>query len=377
MKGRFHPLAWLAWLLPAAFLIVQVRNPLYLIVLLLGILVVRAFCAVSESPLPLALGRLATLVLLLATLFHMLTAHIGSTTLFSLPASWWLIGGPITLESAVAGFANGLALFTLLLLFVTFNMAVPVYELSRLTPPALRNVGMVMLIGLTYMPQTARHWQQIREAQAVRGHRLRSWRDWRPIFIPLLTGGLERSMSLAEAMVARGYGSTSDSQQPAAVRLALLLGLISVLGGWALAAWWPLPGWGLVLLGVLVVAVVYRQLGRLSPRTIYRPRPWLLRDTLVVVTAALTLLPILLNRFLGGTLLYYSPYPAITLPPFNPLIGLSLLLLVAPAIIDLATDNWLHVERFAKSLPYPRTSIYSHNHRHDLPTHPNRVTKDA
>src|SRR5690606_14671536 len=121
------------------------------IVLLLGILVVRAFCAVSESPLPLALGRLATLVLLLATLFHMLTAHIGSTTLFSLPASWWLIGGPITLESAVAGFANGLALFTLLLLFVTFNMAVPVYELSRLTPPALRDVGMVMLIGLTYM----------------------------------------------------------------------------------------------------------------------------------------------------------------------------------------------------------------------------------
>lgn len=372
MKGRFHPLAWLAWLLPAAFLIVQVRNPLYLLVLLLGVLVVRSFCAVSQSPVPISLGRLATLILLLATLFHMLTAHIGRTVLFSLPASWWMIGGPITLESAVAGFANGLALLTLLLLFVTFNMAVPVYELSRLMPPALRDVGMVMLIGLTYMPQTARHWQQIREAQAVRGHRLRSWRDWRPIFIPLLTGGLERSMNLAEAMVARGYGSTSDSQQPAAVRLALLLGLIGILGGWVLAAWWPLPGWGLVFLGVLVVAIVYRQLGRLSPRTIYRPRPWLVRDTLVVVAAVLLLLPILFNRFLDGAALYYSPYSTITLPPFDPLIGLSLLLLVAPAIIELSTTNWPHVERYF--------GVVQHKFGKSLiqtPDLPNRVTKDA
>ena len=48
-------------------------------------------------------------------------------------------------------------------------------------------------MAITYVPETARHFQRIREAQAIRGHRLRGLRDWRPIVIPLLVGGLERA----------------------------------------------------------------------------------------------------------------------------------------------------------------------------------------
>lgn len=339
MKGRFHPVAWLVWLLAAALLIVQIRNPLYLLILLMGTLVVRSICSVNQTPLPFSLGRLGVVIILLATLFNLLTAHIGRTVLFTLPASWWLIGGAVTLEAAVAGAINGLALLTLIVLFVTFSMAVPVYELSRLTPPALRDVGMILLIGLTYMPQTARHWQQIREAQAVRGHRLRTWRDWRPLFVPLLIGGLERSVNLAEAMVARGYGSTDDSSQPVAIRLALLAGLVSVLGGWVLTGWWPWSGWVLVVVGTLIVMVVYWQLGRLSPRTTYRARHWTIGDPFVVVFAALLLLPMLFDRLLGQSLLYYSPYPVVTLPPFHLWVGLALLLIVAPAFIDLVRTS--------------------------------------
>jgi energy-coupling factor transport system permease protein len=197
----------------------------------------------------------------------------------------------------------------------------------------------VILIALTYMPQTARHWQQIREAQAVRGHRLRSWRDWRPIVIPLLIGGLERSVNLAEAMVARGYGSTGDRGQPFMIRLLLLVGLASVLAGWILTAWWPWPGWALVALGSLLVVLVYRQLGRLTPRTTYRVRLWTNRDSLVVIATVLLLLPAIVDRLSGRSILYYAPYPVAMLPPFDPLAGLALTLIAAPAVIRLVDTN--------------------------------------
>ena len=35
---------------------------------------------------------------------------------------------------------------------------------------------------------------RIREAQAVRGHRVQGIRDWLPIVVPLLVSGLERAM---------------------------------------------------------------------------------------------------------------------------------------------------------------------------------------
>jgi len=343
-------MAWLAWLLAAAVLVVQVRNPLYLLILLLGIAVVRAFCTVNRAVLPFSVARLGGWIILLATLFHLLTAHLGRTVLFTLPASWWLIGGPLTLESAVAGAINGLALLALLLLFLTFQSAVPLHELSRLTPAALRDVGVVVLIALTYMPQMARHWQQIREAQAIRGHQVRTWRDWRPIAIPLLVGGLERSVNLAEAMVARGYGSTADDRQPTAIRLLLLMSLLSILGGWVLAGWWPWLGWSLVAFGVLLIGVVYRALGRLTPQTVYRPRRWTVWDGLLIGTAGLLLLPLVLERLWGWAQLYYTPYPTIQLPPFELLTGLLLALIVAPALIDLGrTDD--HNSPFNLSLP--------------------------
>jgi energy-coupling factor transport system permease protein len=335
VKGHFHPLAWLAWLAASAFLIVQVRNPFYLLILLLGTLVVKRICAVNTAILPFSVARIGLLILLFSTLFHMLTVHLGRTVLWTLPPFWWLIGGPVTLESAVAGAINGLALLALLVLFVAFSAAVPVHELSHLTPPALRDLGIVLLIALTYMPQTARHWQQIREAQAVRGHRIQGWRDWRPIIIPLLTGGLERSVNLAEAMVARGYGSTGDSDQPIKIRLLLLGSLASILGGWVLSGWWPWSGWSLAGVGVLMIVFVYRWLGRRSPRTTYRVRHWTKRDSLLVLSATLLLLPAGLDRLFGRSTLYYSPYPVFTLPPFEPLVGVALALIAAPAMITL------------------------------------------
>jgi hypothetical protein len=82
--------------------------------------------------------------------------------------------------------------------------------------------------------------------------------------------------------------------------------------------------------GVLVVGVVWFA-GRSVRHTVYRPRRWTVRDTLVVVGCGLALVAVVLPP-VGRDTLYYSPYPRLTLPVFDPLVGLGLLGLLAPAV---------------------------------------------
>jgi len=75
--------------------------------------------------------------------------------------------------------------------------------------------------------------------------------------------------------------------------------------------------------------------GRAVPRTAYRTHRWTARDTLIVLGCGLTLATVLLPLPLvdRGTL-YYTPYPRLTPPAFDPLIGLGLLGLLAPAVVS-------------------------------------------
>lgn len=334
---RYDARAWLVWLAAGGLLVLATRNPLYLVVLLAVSRAVQAVCEAREGAAwRLPFWRIAALILVFSTLFNLLTAHIGQTVLARLPARWWLIGGPLTLEAAVFGFVAGLSLVALLSFFLAFNTIVPTHELAGLTPGALYELGLVMLIALTYVPETIRHYRRIREAQAIRGHRLRGLGDWRPILLPLLIGGLERAMNLAETMVARGYGATATTAAPRRVRLLLLGGLLLALGGALRLAWRGADGWVLIGGSVLVVGLAYRDLSRRAPRTRYRLRRWAWADTVVVGAALLPLLFLLPLPGLDGVGLGYAPYPRVTPPPFNVWVGLAILGLAAPAILEVA-----------------------------------------
>jgi energy-coupling factor transport system permease protein len=330
--------AWLAWTLTTLVAASSTRNPLYTVLLLLISMVVGVACAPAEhrpgfsSPM-----RFAVVAIPLAVLFNGLTAHLGDTVLLRLPDWLPLLGGPVTLEALVFGAMNGLTLTTIFSGFAVFNQATPVRDLVRLTPRAFHEAGVVLSIALTFIPQTTRSLNRIREAQAVRGHRVRGPRDWLPIFVPLLVSGLERSMELAEAMVARGYGAISDRPQPLRTQGPLVLGLFALLGGWL--AWMFVPSWrgvalgGMISGGGLIVGVLWLA-GRAAPRTAYRRPRWTIRDTLVALGCGLTLAVVLLPLPLmeRGTL-YYAPYPRLTLPAFDPLVGFGLLGLLVPALI--------------------------------------------
>jgi energy-coupling factor transport system permease protein len=323
---------WAIWVLATAVLTMIIRNPFYMVIIFLAARLVAAEWGRVANPLPLPFWRIGLLMLTFSALFNGLFAPLGGTTLFNLP-NWPLIGGPVTLESILFGLINGFILWTLLAVFLALNAIVPAHQLVRLTPRAFHDLGVVMLIALTYLPETTRHLQRIREAQAVRGHRLRSWRDWPPILLPLLIGGLERAMQLAETMVARGYGAAHDVGQRGRVRLLLTVTLALAFGGWLTLLWQrPFLGGGLLAAATLLIGALLWQMGRRTQTTRYRPARWRWPDTLLVATAVIPLALVWLPwPGLDRTSLYYSPYPALSWPSFSPLLGLGLALLALPA----------------------------------------------
>jgi energy-coupling factor transport system permease protein len=331
----FDVRAWVVWLGSGALMAIYLRNPLYLVLLLLIARVVMMLWKSSEnSVLQLPFWRMAILILLFSTIFNVLMAHFGETVLISLPENLYLIGGPLTLEAAVYGLINGLSLVVLLALFFTFNAVVPASQLTTLVPAALHELGLVLVIAITYIPETIRHFHRIRDAQAIRGHRLQGLRDWRPIMIPLLVGGLERAMNLAETMVARGYGGVSPISAPHRVRALAAAGLVCIFVGALRLGWQSVDGWFFLLVGGGFIVVAYRELSKSARRTHYRTIKWSWRDSIVVLSACIPLL--LLSGVFPGmdrSALAYSPYPLFSVPPFELWVGASLLGLLAPGVL--------------------------------------------
>jgi energy-coupling factor transport system permease protein len=273
----------------------------------------------------------------LATLFNGLTVHFGETVLLHLPTWVPLLGGSVTLEACAYGAINGLTLTAIFSGFSTFNQVTPARDLVRLTPRAFHEAGVVLSIALTFVPQMTRSLSRIREAQAVRGHRVRGLRDWLPIFVPLLVSGLERALGLAEAMVARGYGAVTDRAHSLRTQALLALGLLALLLGWLATLFlpqWRAAGIGGMIAGAGLIAGLLWQAGRSVAHTTYRARRWTGRDSLVVVGCAMTLVVLLVPLpFVDRETLYYSSYPRLTLPLFDPGVGLALLGLLVPALV--------------------------------------------
>lgn len=326
----FDVRAWLAWVVAGSLAAMIARNPAYTLLIILAALWVDRRCARPEQSFDLPFGRIAILVLGLSALFNMAFVHLGETVLLRLPAGWPLVGGALTLEAVAAGLVNGLIILALLALFLAFNAVVRTGDLVRLVPNAFHDLSVVLLIALTYVPETARHWQRIREAQAVRGHQLRGWRDWRPLIVPLFVGGLERALTLSEALVARGFNAPAGLPLSNWRRGLFLVVLMLALFGWGLALWFGWPGWLLlVAAGFLLVGLLW-QAGRRVPRTRYRPGRWQIQDSILVAVSGVVLLMLLLA---AGSGWQYSPFPRLSLPAFDPLMGIALLLLAYPAVV--------------------------------------------
>jgi len=331
-----HPLAWALWIAAAVVILTLTRNPLYLLLTTGAIALVLR----RRAPLPahpnlaavLSPLRFGLLVVTTAALFNGAMVHVGTTVLFALPAWIPLLGGAWTAEALLYGALNGAALAALFAAFTVINRVLPVRSILRLSPRAYYPAALAISIAVTFVPTTLQQMQQIREAQAVRGHRLRGMRSWLPLVIPLLEGGLERSLQLAEAMMARGFAGGSEPPQRAP-QVAVLAGFVLMVGGWLLQELWPQgAGTALLLAGAALLAVGLWRAGRSYPHTVYRPDRWQRWDWAIaagaLVAAGVYLLPL---AGVDRNSIFYYPYPSLSVPGIDWRIGLATLGLAVPA----------------------------------------------
>jgi len=348
----FHPKAWGLWLLAALLPFSLTKNPYYLLIAIgaVGVvyLALRGHAATGRQWT--AFLRIGLFLAGFSVVFNMLFVRAGATRLFTLPALRWQvsggaqgatviqIGGPVSLESLVYGLAQGLGLVGILLALATFNALVDHYRLLRSTPRFLYQSAVVTSIAVTFVPQLMAAQEEIREAQLLRGHRFRTLRDLPPLFVALLAEGLERSITLAESMSARGFGGDAGKEERSglALKATIALALLVLVCGAVVSSYFRSGAAGTLLMaaGAGMLSAVVWTVGRGVNRSSYLRGTWTFADTALSAAAAAVILLLLAAQAWQRASLVFYPYPRLEAPGFAPVIGLSLLLLTAPVVVN-------------------------------------------
>jgi len=291
-----HPGAWWVWALGLATAASRTTNPLVLalIVAVAGWVVSRRRPDAPWSRSYSVFLRLGLVVIAIRVAFTVvLGAGIGEHVLVTLPEiplpDWMAgvsIGGPVTAEELLLSVYLGMVLATMLACIGAANSLASPARLLASVPAALYEVGVAVVVAMTFAPQLVGDVARVRTARRLRGRPDRGVRAFLGSVMPVLEGALERAVDLAAAMDSRGYGRTGPVA-PRVRRTAsalLLLGVVGVcLGVYAMLDGGT-PGavaLPLLALGVVAGLVGLRLAGRRAVRTRYRPDPWALPEWLV------------------------------------------------------------------------------------------------
>lgn len=340
-----HPGAWWLWALGLAATASRTQNP----VPLLLILVVTGFVVAarkSDAPWAKSYGaflKLALLVIAIRIVFQAVlsSGSQGPTVLFTLPelpvpgSTGIKLGGEVSLEAVLRAFYEGLQLATILVCVGAANALGSARRLLRSVPGALYEVGVAVVIALTFAPQLVTDAARVRAAHRLRGQS-GGLRALKRLAMPVLEGALDRSVELAAAMDSRGYGRTKEAG-PAARRLTGLLvlgglvglcvGVYGLLSGTS-ADWMGLP----MLLGGTVLAAAGIHLGgRRTGRTTYRPDPWALPEWLVAGSGLVAAVTMFVTVETDPASLVLASITAV--PPVPVLAVLGILVAMLPAIL--------------------------------------------
>ncbi|MBB5933234.1 energy-coupling factor transporter transmembrane component T [Streptomyces zagrosensis] len=334
-----HAGAWWVWALGLAVAASRTANPL-LLGLLIGVAGYVVAVRRTQDPWARSYGAFVKIGLVVIGIRLIFAVFLGSPipgthtvlTLPQAPLPEWAkgvrIGGRVTAEGLVFALYDGLKLATLLICVGAANALANPARLLKSLPGALYEAGVAIVVAMTFAPHLVADVQRLRATRRLRGRADRGVKALWQVGLPVLEGALERSVALAAAMDARGYGRTA--QVPRAVRhttTALTLGgLLGVCAGTygllaAQGAGYALP----VLLAGLAAALGGLWLGgRRSVRTRYRPDRWGARAWLVSGSGA----------GVAGLMIWASAYaPTALHPPAVPLTAPTLPLWPAASVL--------------------------------------------
>jgi energy-coupling factor transport system permease protein len=340
-----HPGAWWVWALGLATVASRTTNPL-LLALVLATLTAVVTARRSDAPWARSFGlflRLALVVLVFRTLAQVLlgTSTSGTVllTLPEVPLPAWAagvsLGGPITTGALANALVEGLRLATMLACIGAANALANPKRLLASLPAALYEVGVAVVVALSFVPALAGSVQRIRAAKRLRGRPDRGVRGLASVALPVLEDALERSLALAAAMDSRGYGRRAVV--PTTVRrltsVLLLGGLAGVcLGVYGLldASGPPLLGLAGTLLGTSAAAAGLALGGRRTLRSRYRPDPWRGPEWVTAAAGVAAITGSVATGLLAPAMLVPDPLPLGALP-LPPLASAGVLVALLPA----------------------------------------------
>lgn len=333
-----HSITWVIWLISILGALSSTRNPFHLLLILLILIIMIKLNeknSAIDNSFQVSLFPLILILIFSTTLFNALVSHNGETMVTSIPGNIWLFSGPITLEAILYGFSNGVILSSILLAFMIFNQSLSAKSIIRMIPRAFFPLALMISIAMNFLPSIKRRLEEIRQVQAIRGHQLRHLPDYASLFLPLLTDGLERSIWLAEAMTARGFVFNMAQQQSKKNQFVIIGGLLVFMSGWFLQLK-NKNGYalGLSYAGLMVVLFWFWWISRKIPHSNYKREKWYTSDSIISIIEILILgfyiLPI---SFIDRQILLYNPYPRVTLPNFDMMIGVLSLAFLIPGFI--------------------------------------------
>jgi energy-coupling factor transport system permease protein len=337
-----HPLAWAAWFVAAAGVVLVVDDPptSMLAIGTTSIVASRLALPGPEGRAWSVMLRLGFAFLVLRVVLFGLTGHTGPTMIVTLPRAElpaWLggfgIGGRITGEVVAQAASEGLKIAALLLACGVIVSVLPVHRIVRALPRFAFEAGLVVGIALAFAPTVLRTAADVRDAQRLRGHRFRGLRSWRPLVIPVLESALERSLTLAASMETRGFGRASTPIARGARALSVA-GAAGVCVGGGLAIFGSAAGSVIAAAGLVALVAGARALGAAQRRTRYRPDRFTGWDAAVIAGAVIALGAAVVARA-TGTGAWYA-YPVVSWPAVAPAGTLAALALGTPVVLDAA-----------------------------------------
>ncbi len=347
-----HPVAWWVWALSLAVATTAVTNPILLLLLfaVLGVVVTNRrtdapWARAFRYYVYLALTVIAIRVVFLSLLGGDLATHDVHVlfTLPHLPRPSWLagvqLGGPVTLEGTLGAVYAGMRYACLICCLGAANSLANPKRALRVLPGALYELGVAVVVALSVAPQLVESVQRVRQARKLRGGSTRRFHALRGVAIPVLEDALDRSLRLAAAMDSRGYGR-SGGVTPRARRVTGLLLLVGMAGlcvgaygllDHSVAAPVGLPALvvGTVLCGAGLVLG-----GRRVERSQYRPDPWRLAESGVVLCGLVPAVVLVAGAATSVSVLNPSTsplvWPSLPLVPALSIVVAGLAAVIAP-----------------------------------------------
>jgi energy-coupling factor transport system permease protein len=342
-------MAWWLWAIGLGAAVSQTDNPL---LLLLTLAVLAYVVTMRRTDAPWARGLkyyfwLALIVVVLRVIFRsVFGGAIGTNDhivfhLPQIPLPGWLadvqLGGPVSLENTAAAAADGMRLAVLLCCIGAANALANPRRALRVLPGALYELGVAVVVCMSVAPQLVESIGRVRRARRLRAGGVSGWRSLRSIAIPVVEDAFERSLRLAAAMDARGYGRRGEvSPRARQVTTACLMtgmaGLCAGAYGLLDRTTPALLGFPTMLVGGTLCCVGLGLGGRMVTSTRYRPDPWRAPEWFVGGSGLLAA-GALIGASMAGVRELSPSFAPLTWPSLPLLPTLAILLAALPAFV--------------------------------------------